>query len=73
VEGGWLRGPRISILGFSGTTSSPEETTAAYSTVAALAAEGRFEIPMEVYGLEEITTAWASQAASPGAKIVIRL
>jgi NADPH:quinone reductase-like Zn-dependent oxidoreductase len=67
----WLRGARLTLIGFSATSVNPAEIIASYQHVAALAAAGSLVLPTATYSLDEATQAWEVQAASPGQKIVI--
>jgi NADPH:quinone reductase-like Zn-dependent oxidoreductase len=66
-----LRASRLSIIGFSATSSGSGEVADAYWAIADLAAAGRFAIATERYDLADVTTAWKRQASSPGAKVLI--
>jgi NADPH:quinone reductase-like Zn-dependent oxidoreductase len=67
----WLRGARLTLIGFSATSVNPAETIASYQRVAGLAAAGSLVLPTATYSLDQAADAWEVQAASPGQKIVI--
>ncbi|MEY9968252.1 NADPH:quinone reductase-like Zn-dependent oxidoreductase [Streptacidiphilus sp. MAP12-16] len=67
-----LRHGHLKVTGFSGASLPPARATAAYREVAEFAAQGRLELAIDSYPLAEVGTAWAAQAASPGAKITLR-
>ena len=43
----------------------------AYRDVALLAASGRFDLPVRAFPAAQVGEAWAAQAQSPGAKVVV--
>lgn len=67
----WLRGARLTLIGFSATSVNPADIIASYRHVAAVAAAGSLVLPTATYSLDEVTPAWEAQASSPGKKIVI--
>ena len=72
LNAGALRHSRLRVLGLSGGSLTPEQSAAAYAEVAAHAAAGRFDLARDVHPLDDVTEAWAAQAASPGRKLVLR-
>jgi hypothetical protein len=66
-----LRAAQLTLIGFSGTAVNPDDATASYQRVAALAAHGSFALPTATYPLAEAVQAWEAQASSPGKKIVV--
>ncbi|MHA6761945.1 zinc-binding dehydrogenase [Streptacidiphilus sp. PAMC 29251] len=72
VNAGTLRHARLKVLGLSGSSLTPEQSAAAYAAVAGYAAEGRFDLALQVHALEDVAEAWAAQAGSPGRKLVLR-
>jgi NADPH:quinone reductase-like Zn-dependent oxidoreductase len=73
VDAGTLRHGKLTVLGMSGASLTPEQSAAAYAEVAAYAAAGKLDLAREVYPFEEVGEAWAAQAASPGKKVVLRV
>jgi NADPH:quinone reductase len=71
LTSGSIRLKGLSILGHSNFVLPPEELRSAYLEVAEHVAAGRISIPIETFGLDEISAAWSSQAA--GDKAVVRL
>jgi NADPH:quinone reductase-like Zn-dependent oxidoreductase len=67
----WLRGARLTLIGFSATSAHPADVIASYQRVATLAAASSLVLPTDTYALDEVTQAWEAQASSPGKKIVI--
>jgi NADPH:quinone reductase-like Zn-dependent oxidoreductase len=71
IESGWLRHGGLTLTGFSGTSVTPEQGIEAYGDIALLAVSGRFDVPIRTFPAAEIGEAWAAQAQSPGAKVVV--
>jgi NADPH:quinone reductase-like Zn-dependent oxidoreductase len=67
----WLRGARLTLIGFSATSVNPADVIASYRHIADLAAAGSLVFPTATYSLDEARQAWEAQASSPGKKIVI--
>lgn len=67
-----LRSRRVNIVGYSGARSTPCDRNAATRAIFAKAAAGLVTVHYEVVPLDEIASAWARQAQSPGGKLVIR-
>lgn len=66
-----LRGSLLTLIGFSGASANPADLLASYERVASLAAKGALALPTKIFALDDADRAWAEQASSPGAKIVI--
>lgn len=71
VESGWLRHGGLTMTGFSGSLVTPGQGVAAYGDIALLAASGGFDLPVRAFPAARIGEAWAAQAQSPGAKVVV--
>lgn len=71
VESGWLRHGGLTVTGFSGTLVTPGQGAEAYGDIALLAASGRFDLPVRAFPAAQVGEAWAAQAQSPGAKVVV--
>jgi hypothetical protein len=50
---------------------TPGQGAEAYGDVALLAASGRFDLPVRAFPAAQVGEAWAAQAQSPGAKVVV--
>lgn len=72
IDAARIRHAGLTVTGFSGAGLAPAAVVAAYRDVAALAADGALDLALDVRPLNEIGAAWRDQAASPGAKIVLR-
>lgn len=72
VNAGLIRHSHLKITGVSGASLSPEQGAEAFSQVADFAAAGQLGLAIESYPLDEVASAWAAQAASPGKKITLR-
>ena len=72
VNAGLIRHSHLKITGVSGASLSPEQGAEAYSQVADFAAAGKLDLAIESHPLDQIASAWAAQAASPGKKITLR-
>lgn len=70
-ESGWLRHGGLTLTGFSGTLVTPGQGAEAYGDIALLAASGRFGLPVRAFPAAQVGEAWAAQAQSPGAKVVV--
>jgi NADPH:quinone reductase-like Zn-dependent oxidoreductase len=71
VESGWLRHGELTLTGFSGSSVTPAQGVAAYGDITRLAAAGGFGLPIRAFPAGRIGEAWAAQAQSPGAKVVV--
>ncbi|MCX4751099.1 zinc-binding alcohol dehydrogenase family protein [Kitasatospora sp. NBC_01287] len=67
-----LRHGHLRLRGFSAAALPPEQVAAGYRETAALAASGALPLAVTTRPLAEVAEAWAAQAASPGAKLVLR-
>lgn len=65
-------GPRMKPTGLSGGSLSAERVAGAFSQIADFTVVGKTDLPVEAFSLDDIATAWAAQASSPGKKIVVR-
>lgn len=72
IDAARLRHAGLTLTGFSGAGLPPAQVVAAYRDVAEMAARGALDVALDVRPLSEIGAAWRDQAASPGAKIVLR-
>jgi NADPH:quinone reductase-like Zn-dependent oxidoreductase len=72
VDAGALRHAHVRLTGFSAATLPPDRVVAAYREVADIAARGALDLPVTRHPLDEVAAAWAAQAASPGAKLILR-
>jgi NADPH2:quinone reductase len=68
-----VRGRELTIMGHSNFALSKEERDRAYLELLDHVVAGRIEVAVERYDLEHVADAWARQAGSPGAKIVVTL
>ena len=71
LTSGSVRLKGLSILGHSNFVLSPADLRDAYREVAGHVAAGRITIDVETFAFDEVSEAWAHQAA--GAKAVVRL
>ena len=67
-----IRNRGLSIIGLSSGWAPLEVKRAAYRRVLEHAVAGRLVVDHEVVPLDDVAAAWERQAASPGAKLVIR-
>jgi NADPH:quinone reductase-like Zn-dependent oxidoreductase len=72
VDAALLRHSHLRLSGFSAAALPPAQVVAAYREVADIAARGGLDLSVTRYPLAEVGAAWAAQAASPGAKIVLK-
>jgi NADPH:quinone reductase-like Zn-dependent oxidoreductase len=66
-----LRAGQLTLIGFSGASANPADLLASYDRIAALALAGSLTLPTVTYPLSEADQAWATQASSPGTKIIV--
>jgi len=72
VVAGPLRGRRIDVLGFSVLVEDPAAVRAAYTELAAVAANGEVTMDLETVPFEQAGAAWARQiAGTAGRKLVL--
>ncbi len=67
----FMRGPQISLLGFSSGTVPQPEKAAAYAEMCAAVLRGDMAIAVESLPLAEVAQAWQLQAAFPHRKLVL--
>ncbi|WP_042380309.1 quinone oxidoreductase family protein [Streptacidiphilus melanogenes] len=67
-----LRHRHLRLSGFSATALPADRIATAYAELAALAASGALHPSLSVHPLADIEHAWTAQAASPGAKLILR-
>lgn len=72
VNAGLIRHSHLKLTGVSGASIPPEQSAAAFSQVADRAAVGKLDLTIDRYPLDDVASAWAAQAASPGKKITLR-
>lgn len=67
----FMRGPQISLMGFSSGTVPPPEKAAAYAALCAAVLRGDMAIPVESLPLARVAEAWQRQADFPHHKLVL--
>lgn len=67
----FMRGPQISLLGFSSGTVPQPEKAAAYAAMCAAVLRGDMAIPVESLPLAKVADAWQRQADFPHHKLVL--
>jgi NADPH:quinone reductase-like Zn-dependent oxidoreductase len=71
VTAGPLRGGLVSILGHRNFYAPLEVQTEAFGTMCAHHKEGRLEVNVETFPLEQVAQAWDLQQQSPGRKLAL--
>ena len=74
LQSGWVRLNSAEILGHSLFTISPDVAGPGYRELCEHARDGAISFETEIFGLDDVTGAWAKQASgSPGRKILVEL
>ena len=71
VPAGLLRGKQLTLSSFAGLHLPLAAKQPALTWLWAALADGELQVPTRTFGLEELPTAWQTQAASPHAKCVV--